>query len=319
MHIRTFDLINDFEKRDFDFLEDRLTVKVKSSKAEYAIEIKYEQIKIIQYQKRAELNWIWSAFVLLGISFVIHFISGFFMWRSPPLLLIEKAIVVSGLLFSIPAFHKREYCSFLDSDRNYLASIKVNKQDCGILSEAINLIKQKANGIRQTNPKYLFADTKPIFQITQFEVSDFLKRSITRFYEDRMIDQKKSLAEELATEIKYSELSGKTQVVKIRDDKWGYIWSYWLIFISFSIAITTNFFPSLPKAVYIGVGAGLVLLVPMYFLRFIKRKTLYFYNKNDQIIYWTRLNSADRPKLDKIVEFIKSKVTPNNKNSESIG
>jgi hypothetical protein len=318
MHISTFDLINNFEKRDYDFFDDKLTVNVKSIKVDAETEIKYDKIKVIQYQKRAELGWIWYTFILLGILILVNDVAGYHTWHHPTILLIEKAVVVCGLLFSIPSFHKREYCSFLDSDRNYLASIIVNKQNRGTLSEIINLVKKKAKITSEISPQHPFADTKPTFQLIQFEIPDFFNRSVARFYEDRVIDQEKSLVEEQVTEIKYSELSGKTQVVKIGDERWGYIWSYWLVFIIFAMAITTVFFPGLPKGVYIGLGAGMGLLVPPYFLRFIKRKTLLFYNNNDQVIYWTRLNSADQPKLDQIVEFIQGKVTRNKKTRKSL-
>jgi len=56
----------------------------------------------------------------------------------------------------------------------------------------------------------------------------------------------------------------------------------------------------------------LAITIPLYLLRFIKSEILVFYDKQDYGVFWTRVNSANRERLNQIVEFVKGKVeSPN--------
>jgi len=54
--------------------------------------------------------------------------------------------------------------------------------------------------------------------------------------------------------------------------------------------------------------SGLAITIPLYLLKFIKSEILVFYDKQDNGVFWTRVNSANREKLNQIVEFVKIKV-----------
>jgi hypothetical protein len=62
--------------------------------------------------------------------------------------------------------------------------------------------------------------------------------------------------------------------------------------------------------IYIVFG-GLILLIPLFLLKYIKSDILIFYDHNDNIAFWARINSANREKLNQIVEFIQEKVAFN--------
>jgi hypothetical protein len=60
----------------------------------------------------------------------------------------------------------------------------------------------------------------------------------------------------------------------------------------------------MPFILYILIGA----LIISWFLRFVKREVFGFYNKNGQIEYWAYVNRRDKEKVEKIIEFVKSRI-----------
>ncbi len=58
------------------------------------------------------------------------------------------------------------------------------------------------------------------------------------------------------------------------------------------------------------VYVGLALVIPLYFFRYIKSEILVFYNKHDNGVFWVRVNSANRERLNQITKFITGKIKP---------
>jgi Txe/YoeB family toxin of Txe-Axe toxin-antitoxin module len=301
--------MDDLARRVYEFSDDRFVFKVKTLKIEAETEIEYEKIKIIEKRRVAELGWLRIAFLFIMLPQILTLIWGS-LEANLIFQFIQKAMIVLGLGLSLPAFHKNEYCCFLDKDRNYLATILVNNRNRKAFDEAINLIKQKTELISETNLTNPFNNISPVFEIIQYDFPDYFSKSIARFYDDRLIDVEKSLVEEVTTEVKYSELSGKTRIIRAGNAKWDYVWSSWLVFICSLGVIVAVFFPQylkpkLPYA-YLLLG-GLILLVPMFFLHYIKNEILVFFNHNDCEVYWARLNSSNREKFNQIIDFLRNK------------
>ena len=78
----------------------------------------------------------------------------------------------------------------------------------------------------------------------------------------------------------------------------------------FSIIII--FFPetfnysTIPQ-IFFFIGAAVLIWLLVYFMKFVKRDVILFYNNNQQVIYWNWLNSRNREEMKQIVAFIQQK------------
>lgn len=313
--ISSFSPANNFTRRTWEFYDEHLTVRVKSLTLDYENEIRYERIKAIQNKKIADASWLWVTFLVMGALTALTLGQSYFCIVSSTIMLIQKVLVIGALLFAIPSFRKREIYAFLDSDRSSLAkilvSVQVDARNKSSLLQAIQLIKQKTVITSEVYVGNPLPSKPPIFQLTELDIPDFWNRSTTSFYEDQLIDVERSIVEEVTTIIKYDELTGKTKLVKTGNDRWDSIGSYWLIFFCITIGTIFVFFRQeiVGNSVFIGFGlAGLLLLIPLFLLKYAKNEILIFYNKNDEGVHWTRVNSANREKLEQVSKFVQDKV-----------
>ncbi len=307
--INSFIPFNNFTRRSWEFFDDHMVVKNKSLTFDYENEVKYEKIKSVRSKEIADLNWIWASFIAIGLFGITSGVSNWIGVNIPTI--IDKIVVIFALLLLLPAFRRHEYYSFLDTDENFLATVRVNRNNKQSILEVIKLIKQKF----EINSETYFTDSFPnipsFFQYDEIDFPDFLNKVQVRFYEDRLIGMEKSLAERATTVIRYDEFNGKTKVVKMANDNWACIWLYWLFFMCIMFVAAATFFSKqmnsdhlLFKLFY----GGFSLLIPLFFFRYIKNEFLIFYDKQDNGIFWMTVNSANREKLNQIVEFVKGKV-----------
>lgn len=309
--INSFAPTNNLRRSSWEFHDDRIVVKIKSLNFDYDNEVKYEKIKSIQSQSMREFNWIWTSFITVGLLGLVSMGLNHFCITSPAIDVVEKIVVAFALAMLLPAFGKYEYYSFLDADKNFLVTVRVNKKSQSTLFEAVKLVKQKTEIVSETYFDDSLPNDAPAFQFSEFDFADFLNKSKVSVYDDKIIDIEKSLAEEVMTVIRFDELSGKTKVIKMGNEKWDYVWSYWLFFLCITGISIATFFAEQMKGNYLYLKlfyGGLALLIPLFFLRYIKSEILFFYNKQDNSVFWTRVNSANREKLNQIVEFVKGKV-----------
>jgi hypothetical protein len=309
--IDSFTPVDNFTRRSWEFYDDQMVVKTKSLTFEYENEVKYVKIKSIQSKRRTDLKWIWASFVTVGLMGLIT--SGLIRLgiAIPNLDVIEKIVVICALVMLFPAFRRYEYYSFLDGDKNFLTTVRVNQKNKQSVLEAIKLIKQRAEITSETYFDDSLPGTSPVFQFTVFDFADFLNRSKVNVYDDKIIDVEKSLVEEVTTVIRYAELSGKTKIAKMGNDNWDYVWSYWLILVCITGISAATFFAEQLRGNYLLLKlffGGLALLIPLFLFRYIKGEILIFYDKQDYGVFWTWVNASNREKLKQIVEFVKGKV-----------
>jgi hypothetical protein len=313
--IKNYSPTNHFSRSIFRFDDEKLIENFKSLSFETENEIPYNKIKKIQYRKRTDLNWIWTAFIFCGFILVFH--SLFFLCYQNSLLIlaVEKFLTIIGLILCIPAFRRIEYCSFLSSEDEYLASIQIAKKDRQSFIQVINLIKQKTEIISETNPSFPFPNIKPAFEMSVYDIPYFIKKSNIRFYTDRIVEHDKSLAEDVVLEIYYNQLNEKTKVLRIGNGNWSYVWSYLLFFICLTITPIIVFFPKLINFhlpyLYI-IGFAFISLVPISLFGFIKNEYIAFHDRNDEIKFLLKQNSKNHEKLIQIVDFIRSQIPDNN-------
>lgn len=309
--ISSFSPLQNFSRWVWEFYDDKLVIKTKSITMDYDRDVKYEKIKSIQNKRTLELGWLRVSFTYIVLLGLISLGLDYFCITNPIIEAGKKIAVILALMPIIPAFGRNEYYSFLDKDNNLLATVRVNKKNKQTLLEAIQLIKQKTKITSETYFDDSLPSTPPVFQFTEFDFADFLNISKVSVYEDRIIDVEKSLAEEVTTVIRYDELSGETKFAKIGNEKWVFVWSYWLYFVCVTGISVSILFAEQIKGNYLFLNlffGGLVLIIPLFFLQYIKSEILIFHDKQDNGIFWTRVNSANREKLNHIVEFIKGKL-----------
>jgi hypothetical protein len=123
----------------------------------------------------------------------------------------------------------------------------------------------------------------------------------------------KSLAEELRTEVNFQDLSGELTRARVGNKNWDNIASIWFASIIFISAITVVFFPvRLYDNFFFRLFlVAIILVFLLYFLQYIKGEILVFYDKKDNVVFWTRVNRANREILNQIVRFVQEKVQSN--------
>lgn len=310
IEIQTFEPFKNWMRRNYKFLDEKVVIKTKSSTADYENEIKYQEIKAINRRKISQQNGVWMGFWLIIISSIIISILNATHFNNPTLQLIEPIGTILGMLFCLSIFHTDEFYGFLDKNRNYLGYLIVNKKNRTQVQEALHLIRQKTelfSDATLANPK---TKQTALFELSTLDIPDFVNISVTRFYEDRLIDIEKSLTEELVTEIKYSELSGKTQIIHRGNESWNTALGYWIFLWVLVGNFFLVFFPQIFK-IWSGIQylfwGGLLMFVPLYLMRFVKQEAICFYNTNDEVIYWAWISAKNREKIKQIVAFIQQK------------
>jgi hypothetical protein len=316
IQINSFIPTDNFTRRIWEFHEDKIVVKIKSLTVDVENEIRYEKIKSISTKKIADLNWLWITFFIYGVLSVTTLGLGSFDLMNPTLRVVEKVIAAIALLFALPSFRKHEFYCFGDSEKYHLASIKINNDEKRAqITEAINLIKKKTEIVSEIYLNDSLPNTNPMFEIVEFDFPDFLNTSTTRFYDNKVIETHKSLVEEIARVTKYNEFNGKTKTARVGNNNWNYVWCYWMLFVCIiGFSISTFFAKQIGGNYLFGrlFFGSLALLVPLYFLKYIKSEFLVFNDKNDEGILEIGVNKKNREKLNHIVEFIKGKVETQN-------
>jgi hypothetical protein len=309
--INSFSPVDNFARRTWEFHTNHMVIKIRSLTLEYEYEVEYEKIKAIWSGRVMDLAWLWAVFITTGTLGLVNLGLNHFDITSPIIDVIEKIVGLLALTSLVLAFLRYDYYSFLDVDENSLATIRVDKTSKRAVLEAIKLIKQKAEITSETYFDDSLPSTPPAFQYTDFDFADFLNKLKVSVYDDRIIVVQKSLVEEFMTVIKFDDLSGKTKLVRMVNERWDYVWSYWLFFLCITVFSAEVFFSEQLKgnSLFPSLsGGGLALLIPLFALRFVKNDVLVFYDKKDNGIFGTRINLANREKLNQIVGFVQSKV-----------
>jgi len=315
IRINSFTPVDNFTRRSWEFHGDQIVVKTKSLTFDYENEIMYEKIKSIRSKRMADLSWLWASIVTVMLLGLVMWSLNLFDVSISNFSVIRKIVVIFALVMILPALRKYEYYSFLDAEKSFLTTVRVNDKSRSLILDAIKLMKEKTEIISETYFTETFPSTQSFFQYDELDFPDFLNKAQVRFYEDRLIAVENSLVEKRTTVIKYDEFSGKTKIVKMANDRWDNVWLYWLFFMCITGLSMITFFGKQmignDLLLYVFYG-GFGLLIPLFFFRYIKSEILIFYDKQDNGIFWMKVNTANRKKLNQIAEFIESKVESQN-------
>lgn len=149
-------------------------------------------------------------------------------------------------------------------------------------------------------------NVSPDIDIVQYDIPDFLNRSIIMFYEDKMVEVDISLLEERATEINFHELSGKTKLIKTGNNSWEDHWCIGLVIMP-TVYITMELFFQNSLSIYVFL-AGAFLPILLSLLKYIKQEYLIFYNNDDKALFWIKRTKRDRAIVDQTEKYIQERV-----------
>lgn len=312
--ITHFSPLENFMRRTWEFHEDKLVVKIKSLRVDHEYEVSYETITRIRNGKFRDLNWLWTAFIITGVSGIVSLLLGVVGVSNAIALWIQKAALIVAYLMFIPAFRTVEWYFLGDADGNNVASMPMDGRSKESLLEAINQIRQKSATLQEMYIGDPLPSSSPEFEAFDFDFANFLNKSTVRFYEDRLVDVEHSIAEESVFVVNYDELGEKPKVAKIANDKWDYVWSYWLVFVTIAVCTAYGFFFKQLCGNFsfarVAIG-GLLLLIPLFLMRYIKREVLILSDKKGQSVFWTWIGRANREQLMQAAAFVEEKIAQN--------
>ncbi len=308
---KTFSFTKNITRRIWEFGDDKIKIHTKSLNSEFDIEIKYEEIKFVETKLIRNSDWAWIAFMLLSGFYIIRLFLRSFSLYQPTSLIPEKIVVTIALFLFIPIFWKKETYSFLDINKYILTTFSASKNNRNILLNAIDLVRKKASLIEEIHFSDPLPIAPPIHELSEYNFPDYIKKNVLRFYDDKVIIKRTSLVEERTLVIEYDEITSNKKFKSV-NRAWGNIWSYWLIFVFTLSSLLTAWFPQFVHGnvllAQILLGC-LALLIPLFLLGYLKQEYLGYFDKDDVLVLWTRINNKNQEKVEQIAEFIKGKIT----------
>ncbi len=305
--ITSFYPFQNFMRITQDFYEDKAVVKIKSLMLEHEYEFEYKDVGEISdtlhtddYQRN------FSYTLLLFTSFTLM-IFRIYIYPNPIFLWIEQILYSSGIFLFAISFIKNRRINIIDKKNNYLAYIKQTRKNRALIPQVLEMVKNKANNIQEVTTANPFPDEKPAFEHAEYDIAK-LKKTTDKYYEDKIVGLQDGIFEESAYVVMYSGLSRKIYRGKAGNKDW---FSYLAVAVFLGL-ITIGF----SYAFKVNIGINLSLLFRIFFalaivswlLSFIKREVIGLYDVNGSVAWWAYINRNNKAKIEKIVEFIQSKI-----------
>jgi hypothetical protein len=296
-----------------EFHDDKVVVKTKSLTFEHEFEFDYNKVNEISDSYHAPRGQIgFSYFLLFFISLALSFFNSA-IYANPVLLRGVQIIFICGVLLFITSFIKGWYIILSDKDGDVLTTIKQTRRNCDLILKVTEIIKGKSENMQEISTADPFPEIKPAFEYAYLDISD-LERTTDKFYEKEIIGFEKNWFSEKAYTIKYSALSGKIFKGKIGNSFWCLVSSILALVIfvmgGFLLGFRIHYHSSFIQ--YTFYIFGIIFLVS-WLIQFVKRETIGFYNKNENVEYWAFVKQADKDKFEKIIEYVQSRIPAENK------
>jgi len=299
-----------------EFYEDKAVVKLTALTFEREFEFEYKDVTIIIDEFKTDYNQTkFSFWFLLVIVFLLAIFRNF-IYTHLILLRAEQALYTLGLLLYFTSFKKNWWLYFLDKNDNTLAAIKQTQKNRDRVSQITESIKNKAENLREYTSTDTFPDGKHEFEHVEYDLSS-LSKTTERVYEQEIVGYRQTPFSESVYSIQYDRLSGKVYHGKSGND---YL-AGWLVTLGtlltsvyggFFFGFAIPFHIHIPISVLIAIlntilGISIIGVVSLP-LNLIKQEIIGLYNKNGSIEYSTRVNRKNKNEVEKIIEFIQSKI-----------
>lgn len=305
-----FYLFSNFLSIAQEFGEDHARVKMKSLVSEREYEFKYEDIVKISFENHANSRQMSFGFGLLAIlMLILAFSPNAIISESLPLMIIRFLFVLSTILF-LSGFIKNRYYYLLDANNHVLALIRVTSSNYDLIVKVVELVRTKSGVLKENTFDEPFPSSRPVFELVSYDIPNYLNKSITRFYEDEFIEFNSSIYGENVSNYRYDQLSGNVYRGKQGNDAWDSI--FWLVLVISGIIIGSFSAFNIPSRAALLITAAVlaILLVVSFLLRYAKQEILGLYDKGNQIVFWTWINRANREKVESIIKYVQTRISP---------
>jgi hypothetical protein len=286
---------------------------MKSLRYEREFEFKYEDVGEISESLYAQHSQMTFGAALLALVAAALTVGNCLIYTYPVLLRIGQVLYGCGLLLWITGFRKSWHVQIADKNDTVLTYIEENRQNRGLVRQAIETIKSNSENAKEVSAANPFPEEKPAFEHVYYEPAE-MRRTVDRFYENEIIGFQKGVGAQSAYLIKYSQLNGNIYRGKSGSDMLGTTLSITILILSIVAGFVQGFSADPGIDLSLNPGYFLVVLFALgliaWLLGFIKREVIGLYGKNGNVTYWTYVNSGNKEKVEEIIRFIQSRVTP---------
>ncbi len=308
--INSFYPFSNFLRVSAEFHEEKAIIKTKSLTFEREHEFRYDQVTEIAYQSQVQGSQMMFGFVVLAFFGAVFLICSNLIYARPWLLQVIRALYVIFVIVFLTSFIKSRYYYFLGKNKKVLSAIKVTARNYKSIVSVIEWVGEKSQNLKETAFDHPFPDSQPRFELTDHDIPNYFNTCQTRFYEDGFIEFDKNLMGASASSYRYDELSSDIYHGKQASTSWDSL--FWLT-LAFS-AIVLGFdlaFDILSRIAFLSVmGVLMTVMVISFLLKYVKHEIVAVSDKNDHVVYFTWVNRSNKEKVEKIIKFIQSKISP---------
>lgn len=309
--ITSFYPFRNFLRITQEFYEDKAKVKVKSLTFEHEYQFDYKDVGEITdaFSTDSDQRDFGVFFMVLGAFPFVFFYN--FVIAHPVLLRIEQVVYVIGLLLFLTSFAKRWQVNIFDKKNNFITSTRETGQNRELIRRTLNMIADQSNNADEVSTTDPFPDEDPVYELIEFDFSKW-RKTTDRFYENELAGLEESIFQERAYKVKYTDLSKRLYRGKANNDTWNLVLYVAFILLTIIVGLEFNFGIELGKTGLLLWGVPAVTGIVFWLFSFIKREFVGLYDKNENVVYWTYLSRKNKAKIEKIIEFIQSKIPTEN-------
>lgn len=292
-----------------EFHDDKIVIKQKSPTSEIEYDVNYKQIAGVEFIARGNDKHVTTGLLIVGALSLMFIFFREVLYRNPAILTFMQVIFPLAILFSLLGFRKGSYCTFSNSEHGVLTIARMSYADITDVDSAIELIKQKNPNIYELDTSEPFPNTKPLYELVEYNLPDFMSKSTIRFYETELIDYESSLVEESIRAVKYDSIR---QIIRARggNNSWATISSYAFLFTFILSGI--RFLYDLPQTIdqiILNLFWPLITISTLLsLLKYFKKEFVYLVDSENNTLEYTAVSRNNKEKVERILEFIKSRI-----------
>jgi hypothetical protein len=293
-----------------EFYEDKAIVKWRSLTIEHEFEFEYKDV--VEITNSVGSDGSQNSFGFRTIILTPFGLGLLSFWGATHSILLQllQTFYLCGLVLYITSF-KKSWLKFYDKNDNRLITIKQTSQNRELVPQIIEMIKTKSNDLKEISATDPFPEKPAAFELARYDISE-LATTTERFYENEIIGFQKDLFQESVYRISYDRLSPKVFRGKKSLQIEGWALTCWMLFNSSLVGIyfalglrVEKHFLLIAWYIFLAVQGAFIISLPF---NLIKRNTIGLYDKNGHVAYWTFSDKKNKDKIERIIEFIQSKI-----------
>jgi hypothetical protein len=305
--IMSFYPLRNLGKVTQEFYDDKAVITSKSLNYEGQSEFSYSDVGEINYNFHSHTEERLFGFFTIFLSSLISSLFWEWLYNHTFWLKVVQIAFLGGTVIYIVSYIKHWYVRIINKNGVFLTGFWENRRNKNLILDAIEKIKAKSVDVEETSSADPFPTSSPVFEHSYFTFSS-IENTDDKFYDEKIIGLQKGIYREQSYKIKYDDLSGKIHRGKESD---GFQWTAfeWCFLILLTIStLRLSFGVQFGESrLYVIYALG-IIVAASWLLAFIKREVFGFYNKTGQIEYWAYVNRRDKEKVEKIIEFVKSRI-----------